>query len=94
MMPENSFVLASQVQKAPYSNSNKQVHLNVIHVAGKSPDRSSTSSPSKTPSSPSKAMTRRRGANAMAVSTGGGKTSSGAEPTKYDYLNLQNLRQN
>jgi hypothetical protein len=34
-LPCNSFVVSSQVQKAPYSNSNKQVHLNVVHVGAR-----------------------------------------------------------
>ena len=88
MLPENSFILASNVQMAPFSNSNKQVHLNLIHVQRSSP-HSSASSPTKSAKlqqSPTSRLRRRFGNGSGTVSTSG----DNAEPTKYDYLALLN----
>jgi len=89
MLPENSFILASNVQMAPFSNSNKQVHLNLIHVQRSSP-HSSCSSPTKSAKlqqSPTSRLRRRFGNGSGTVSTSG----DNAEPTKYDYLALTQL---
>lgn len=84
MLSGTSFVLSSQVQQAPFSNSNKQVHLNLVHVS-----RSITRkhSEDKMAGSPLKRALKR---NNNFVSCGDNDASD--HPTNNDFLKLSKLR--